>query len=119
MQRLWGNIILVLMALCVLAACGEERQRGRGAADTTDGASSKQVITEKGSDTMILLAQRWAEAFGKTHPNIQIQVTGGGSGTGISALINGTTDIANSSRAMKEDERKQVRERYGSDVVEI
>jgi phosphate transport system substrate-binding protein len=55
-------------------------------------------ITVKGSDTMVILAQRWAEEYMKTRPDIAIQVTGGGSGTGISALINGTTDICNASR---------------------
>lgn len=120
MQRLWRNIILVLMAAFVLASCGEERERGRGAADTTGGASGKkEVITQKGSDTMILLAQAWSEAFGAKYPGIQVQVTGGGSGTGISSLINGTTDIANASRAMKDEEKAQVKAKYGGDVVEI
>lgn len=115
MQRLWGNVILVLLAALVIASCGEKRERGRGA----DEGSRKEVITQKGSDTMILLAQRWSEAYAKKHPEIQVQVTGGGSGTGISALINGTTEIANASRPMKEEERKQVREKFGGDVVEI
>src|SRR5688500_7316139 len=100
MQRMWRNIILMLITSFVLISCGEERERGRGAADTTDGSQKKETITQKGSDTMILLAQRWAEAFGKKYPAIQVVVTGGGSGTGISSLINGTTDIANASRPM-------------------
>ena len=50
-------------------------------------------ITVKGSDTMVILGQRWAEEYMKKNPATVIQVTGGGSGTGISALINGTTDI--------------------------
>ena len=49
-------------------------------------------ITIKGSDTMVLLGQRWAEVYMKKNPSSRIQVTGGGSGTGIAALINGTTD---------------------------
>jgi len=52
-------------------------------------------ITVKGSDTMVILAQKWAEVYMKTNPSAAIQVTGGGSGVGISALINGSTDIAN------------------------
>ena len=59
------------------------------------------TITVKGSDTMVILGQRWAEEYMKKHPATVLQVTGGGSGTGISALINGTTDICESSRAMK------------------
>ncbi|HET6511353.1 MAG TPA: phosphate ABC transporter substrate-binding protein [Candidatus Kapabacteria bacterium] len=77
------------------------------------------VITVKGSDTMVQLAQRWAEKFMKDHDNVQIQVTGGGSGTGISALINGTTDICLSSRPMKDSEKLKLRERYGSTGIEV
>lgn len=117
MQRLLGNIILVVLATFLLAACGETRERGRGAGDAGD--RRKEVITQKGSDTMILLAQRWSEAYAKKNPQIQVQVTGGGSGTGISALINGTTEIANASRPMKEEERRQMKEKYGTDVIEI
>jgi phosphate transport system substrate-binding protein len=51
-------------------------------------------ITVKGSDTMVILGQRWAEVYMSRNPGVTIQVTGGGSGTGIAALINGTTDIA-------------------------
>ena len=76
-------------------------------------------ITVKGSDTMVILAQRWAEEYMKTRPDIAIQVTGGGSGTGISALINGTTDICNASRPMKGSERDKLKQRYSSLGVEI
>jgi phosphate transport system substrate-binding protein len=63
-----------------------------------------QYIQNKGSDTMVNLALAWAEAYQKIHPEVSVSVTGGGSGTGISALINGTVDIANASRAIKEEE---------------
>jgi phosphate transport system substrate-binding protein len=76
-------------------------------------------ITVKGSDTMVILAQRWAERYMSAHPDVTIQVTGGGSGTGISALVNGTTDICNSSRPMKQSERDKLKQRYGSLGVEI
>ena len=62
-------------------------------------------ITLKGSDTMLLLGQRWAEVFMNKNPKAVVQVTGGGSGTGLAALINGTTDIAQSSRPIKDKER--------------
>ncbi len=62
------------------------------------------VITVKGSDTMVNLSQKWAEEYMKLHPNVSIQVTGGGSGTGIAGLLNKTTEIANSSREMKANE---------------
>src|SRR5881296_3669658 len=68
-------------------------------------ASRAGNITVKGSDTLLVLSQRWAEAYMKTHPGVTIQVTGGGSGTGIAALINGTTDFANASRRIKSEEK--------------
>jgi phosphate transport system substrate-binding protein len=82
-------------------------------------ASAADVITVKGSDTMVIMAQRWAEVYMQAHPDVAVQVTGGGSGTGISALINGTTDICNSSRPMKNSERDKLKQRYGSLGVEI
>jgi phosphate transport system substrate-binding protein len=81
--------------------------------------NAEDKITVKGSDTMVILAQRWAERYMATHPNVVIQVTGGGSGTGISALINGTTDICNASRPMKPSERDKLKQRFGTRGVEI
>jgi phosphate transport system substrate-binding protein len=77
------------------------------------------AVTVKGSDTMVILAQRWAEEYMKQSSGKQVQVTGGGSGVGIAALINGTTDIANSSRAIKDAEKAKVRERYNVLPTEI
>jgi phosphate transport system substrate-binding protein len=77
------------------------------------------TITMKGSDTMVILAQRWAEKYMGSNPGIIIQVNGGGTGTGIAALINGTTDICNSSRPMKPSEREKLKQRYNSVGVEI
>jgi phosphate transport system substrate-binding protein len=76
-------------------------------------------ITVKGSDTLVILAQRWAEIYMKEHPETSIQVTGGGSGVGIAALINGTTDIANSSRPIKSTEVEKLKARYNTLGVEI
>lgn len=81
--------------------------------------NAEERITVKGSDTMVILAQRWAERYMAGHPNVVIQVTGGGSGTGISALINGTTDICNASRPMKPSERDKLKQRFGTRGVEI
>jgi phosphate transport system substrate-binding protein len=77
------------------------------------------TITVKGSDTMVILAQRWAEIYMSKKSDITIQVTGGGSGVGISALINGTTDLCNSSRPMKNSEREKLKQRYNTLGVEI
>jgi len=63
----------------------------------------------KGSDTMVNLGQAWAEAFVKKHPETNVAVTGGGSGTGIAALISGTCDLAESSRALEEKEIQQAK----------
>jgi phosphate transport system substrate-binding protein len=76
-------------------------------------------VTIKGSDTMVILGQRWAEEFMKKNPDVTLQVTGGGSGTGISALINGTTEICQASRAMKQSEKEKLRDRYSTTGVEI
>ena len=76
-------------------------------------------ITIKGSDTMVILSQQWAEIYMKKHPETTIQVTGGGSGVGIAALINGSTDIANSSRPMKPAELEKIKAKYNKNGIEI
>jgi phosphate transport system substrate-binding protein len=68
---------------------------------------------------MVLLGQRWAETYMKKNPGATIQVTGGGSGVGLAALINGTTDIAESSRPMKDAEKSQLQQKRGVAVVEL
>jgi len=70
-------------------------------------AAQTKAIQIKGSDTMVNLGQAWAEAFHKLHPQTNIAVTGGGSGTGITALLSGTCDIAEMSRAVEDKEIKQ------------
>lgn len=71
--------------------------------------SQRAVIQNKGSDTLVNVAQAWAEEYASIDANVAVAVTGGGSGTGISAMINGTVDIANTSREMKESEIDQAR----------
>lgn len=68
-------------------------------------------VTIKGSDTLVRLGQRWAEEYMKLNPEVVIQVSGGGSGTGIAALLNGTTDICEASRDMKAKEYKMADEK--------
>lgn len=82
-------------------------------------AFSQAKITVKGSDTMVILAQKWAELYMKNNKTSVIQVTGGGSGVGITALINGTTDIADASRPMKQAEIEKLKARYNTLGVEI
>jgi phosphate transport system substrate-binding protein len=76
------------------------------------------AVTVKGSDTMVILTQRWAEDYMKKNPARKVQVTGGGSGTGIASLINGTTQIATSSRPMKDSEKKKLNDRFNTSGVE-
>jgi phosphate transport system substrate-binding protein len=82
-------------------------------------ALAGRSLTIKGSDTMVILAQRWAERYMGLHAEVVLQVTGGGSGVGIAALINGTTDIATASRKMTQDEKLKLRDRYQTMGVEI
>ena len=86
-----------LVAL-VIAACGGGGDRGQRA-----------LIQNKGSDTLLNVAQAWAEAYATVNPDVAVAVTGGGSGTGIAAMINGTVDIANSSRKMRDSELEAAR----------
>lgn len=73
----------------------------------------KTTIRVDGSDTMVNLAQAWAERYNQTHPEISIQVSGGGSGVGIASIIEGVADLANSSRKMKESEIKRAEANTG------
>lgn len=94
-------IVTVGFAVLLVAggACGPCQPSGVPAARGSQG-----TIENKGSDTLVNLALAWAEAYTALQPDVRISVTGGGSGTGIAAMINGTVDIANASREMKEEE---------------
>ncbi len=105
MRRTGLGIAVAVFATLGVIACGS--------------SSRRSMVTLKGSDTMVILGQRWAESFMAAHPGAVIQVTGGGSGTGIAALINGTTDVCQSSRPMKDAERQQLQEKYGNPGTEI
>ncbi|MAT39933.1 MAG: phosphate-binding protein [Ectothiorhodospiraceae bacterium] len=84
-----------------------------------NGIFAVESITITGSDTMVILAQRWAEEYMRSEEGISIQVSGGGSGTGIAALINGTTDICSASRPVTQGELKRIREKYGTTGVQV
>jgi phosphate transport system substrate-binding protein len=70
-------------------------------------------MTVKGSDTMVILAQKWAEVYMGKYPATKIQVTGGGSGVGLAALQNKTTDLANSSRKIRGAEISECIKSFG------
>jgi phosphate transport system substrate-binding protein len=78
--------------------------RSQQPALSNEAPEATQTIENKGSDTLVNLALAWAETYMQLYPDMRISVTGGGTGTGIAAMINGTVDIANASRAMKAEE---------------
>ena len=80
--------------------------------------SSKNYIENKGSDTLVNLALAWAEEYQRLHPDVQISVTGGGSGTGFAALMNGTIDLANASRKITPEEIAEA-QKNGFEPVEF
>jgi len=104
--RVFGMIMTVLAILNVLPGCGRPATSPSG---TVQPQQTTQTIINKGSDTMVNLALAWTEAYASQQSEVRISVTGGGSGTGIAALINGTVDIANASRAMKPEEVERAR----------
>jgi len=107
------EVVFLLIGLgLLLAACGGQPTRA------ATPAGQQRAIQNKGSDTLVNLALAWAEAYRDVAPDVSIAVTGGGSGTGIAALINGTVDIANASRAMKTNEIEDAR-KNGIDPQEL
>jgi phosphate transport system substrate-binding protein len=80
-------------------------------------AADRTVIQNKGSDTLVNVAQAWAEVYSSVDANVAVAVSGGGSGTGIAAMINGTVDLANASRQMKSNEL-QLAKSKGQNPVE-
>jgi phosphate transport system substrate-binding protein len=96
-------------------------QTGCGKSETSSGgdAAKKQTIQNKGSDTMVNLAQAWAEEYKKVVPDVDVEVSGGGSGVGIAALEKGTIDNANASRNMKPEEIEAAKKNTGKTPKEI
>jgi phosphate transport system substrate-binding protein len=102
------------LALTLLqTGCGKSESGGGGE------AAKKQTIQNKGSDTMVNLAQAWAEAYSKVAPDVAVEVSGGGSGVGIAALQKGTIDIANASRNMKPEEIETAKKNTGKTPKEF
>ena len=97
MNRFFPPFIMLVM-LVFSTSCGP------ASSAETASDSPATYIENKGSDTIVNLALAWAERYQEEHPEVRISVTGGGSGTGIASLINGTVDLANASRQIKEEE---------------
>lgn len=104
----WGAV-LTLGAALFLAGCGKS---DTGSSSNPSGGKTT-AVQNIGSDTMVNLAQAWAEAYHKVDPAVSVEVSGGGSGVGVSALINGTCDIANSSRKLEKEEEEKATAKYG------
>ena len=117
--RLFSGRVVSIAALLLAAACGgRETTSTTTATSATPSTRAGKPITIRGSDTMVILGQRFAEEYMKTHPEVVIQVNGGGSGTGIAALINGTVDLAQSSRPMKDKEKQDVQTKRNTTLNE-
>jgi phosphate transport system substrate-binding protein len=109
------RILSLLLLIGLLLGC---KPGNDTASDSPPPSGEITYIENKGSDTIVNLALAWAERYNQLHPEISVSVTGGGSGTGIAALINGTVDIANASRKIKPEELEAIRA-GGNDAVEF
>lgn len=106
----WKILSFILCLSLLLTGCAAD-------SDQPAAETSSVYIQNKGSDTIVNLALAWAERYQTIRPDVRLSVTGGGSGTGITSLINGTVDIANASRAIKSEEIKAA-EANGIEPVE-
>jgi phosphate transport system substrate-binding protein len=106
------------LALAFGAGCGKKAApQPSGAASGEPSEAKKQSIQNIGSDTMVNLAQAWAEEYAKVAPNVSVEVSGGGSGVGIAALINGTAD--NSSRHLEPEEADKAKKHNGKEPTQF
>lgn len=101
-----------ILGTCILTA-------GLGLISLTTSVQARTVIQNKGSDTLVNVAQAWAEEYIKIDKEVAVAVSGGGSGTGIAAMINGTVDIANASRSMKGKEIKLAKSKGQNPIEHI
>ncbi|MBL9171648.1 MAG: phosphate ABC transporter substrate-binding protein [Verrucomicrobiales bacterium] len=111
------QVLAVALVSCIaVTGCGpkQEGAAGGGAA----GAAKVTSVQNIGSDTMVNLAQAWAEKYHSVDPTVSVEVSGGGSGIGVAALINGTCDIANCSRALEPEEVEKAKTKHGHEPKE-
>jgi len=105
------SAVSALAAALVLTGCGKS--------GTSEGSGKKTTVANIGSDTMVNLAAAWAEAYGAIDKSVLNEVNGGGSGVGIKGLINGTCDLANSSRHIEDKEKTELKEKRQLDSKEF
>lgn len=116
-QPIHAAAALMMSAAILFTGCKPSGNGGAGG--TGDSSTARTTIQNKGSDTMVNLAQAWAEVYHEVKADVSIEVSGGGSGVGIAALMRGTVDMANSSRDMKDSERESAKKSTGKEPKEI
>jgi len=104
----YRRFLILTLACCVAATACRRKDTG----------PSHSIITVKGSDTLVQVATAWAERYSEMGRGVSVNASGGGSGTGIAALIDGTIDVATSSREIKEQEKEAIRAKRGREVHE-
>lgn len=110
--------LLSSLSLVGLATSGCSSNSGTSQPGVTSPSGGETIIQVKGSDTMVNVARKWADKYYEKRPNVSVQVSGGGSGVGIAAMINGTCDLADASRKMTDAEMEQVKEKRGVEPIE-
>lgn len=112
--------VATLAVALLLVHCAGCDSRSESTIPTTGGTTGgeRSTIRVEGSDTMVNLAQAWAETYHGKRADVSVQVLGGGSGVGIASLINGTCDMADASRKMKDKELQNAVEQQGVEPVE-
>jgi phosphate transport system substrate-binding protein len=107
MLKLRLGVLPLILIFTSIVGCGKSTSSDQGT-----------TIRVEGSDTMVNIAQAWAENYNKLHPSVSVQVLGGGSGVGIASLIDGNCDMANTSRKMKDKELDRAKAKRGETPIE-
>jgi phosphate transport system substrate-binding protein len=119
MTRPISKLLIALpLATLVLGAGCKKKSETTAGEPAAPSAGKKTTIQNIGSDTMVNLAQAWAEEYAKVNPAVSIEVSGGGTGQGVAALINGTADIANASRKLEPEEMEKAKKAHGHEPLE-
>ena len=113
-RSFFAAVIVASGALAFLAGC-----KPKSGDTSASGGKSRTTSQNKGSDTMVNVAQVWAEDYKKLHPHVDVEVSGGGSGVGLAALTKGTIDLANASRDMKAEEKALAKKNTGKEPKEF
>ncbi len=103
-----GLVVLLGTCVALLGGCSKGGEEAKG-----QPKAARTIIQNKGSDTMVNLAQAWAEAYREVQADVEVEVSGGGSGVGLAALTRGAVDIANASRDIKPQEAEAVAKNTG------